>query len=656
MKKSLIYLVAFATVFGLLPVVNLNFASAQGCDPDALKPVRYGQSGSAVKNAQACLIEAGYDIPAGATGYYGSQTRSAVQAFYEDWYGPWSGNSLGPRGVTELKNMLAAGGTQEETPEETPEGTGGTQGTGGTTQQPTQPNQLSQILMLMLPFLGVQLDATSSAQLMQALANNDLTTAMSIITQARGQQQQTGGGEEGFLTVEKDPTIGVVTLREGETGRVAGLRFRADSGAVTVKSIFLRWTGNAAPFRVISNLALKDSSGNVLYQTNASSFLQDSNLNYYLPISGLNINVPKNGQTSVFVEVTVVGTLPSGVNSLSLEVKSNDVRGVDGAGIDRFAPSSAISWSASLSAALAGNAYFVVSRNINSPVEGYVIGDVATQRTNPQNPPVVYKFDVTAKNDSFRVTQVSGSVSNTSTIAAVYLRYGNTVVDVQSPAANNGSFTFNVTPANIVINRDQTVTFDILADFVNGSTSTESQATVSLSSISGLNSLGDVKTTPVSLTSANMHFLLVGPEISVVRKSISATKDQSNSTTTISTVEFSINIKAVGGPLYVSTTGVATITVENRAGASSTASVGPSVVTQGETTVQPQSGWYVIPEGSTYTFKFTTGGQTFSGVSGVRAGLQSLRWGPSQSTQFTANFLGDNFNYWTNNGDYASVQ
>jgi hypothetical protein len=97
------------------------------------------------------------------------------------------------------------------------------------------------------------------------------------------------------------------------------LRFRADNGAVSVKSIFLRWIGSVAPYRVISALRVVDSQGNVLYQTNVgpNTFLQDSSLNYYLPITGLNINVPKNGYTSVFVEVTVVGTIPSMVNSLT---------------------------------------------------------------------------------------------------------------------------------------------------------------------------------------------------------------------------------------------------------------------------------------------------------------------------------------------------
>jgi DNA-binding NarL/FixJ family response regulator len=81
------------------------------------------------------LIEAGYDIPAGATGYYGSQTRNAVREFYADWYGAWSGNNLGPRGVAELKSRLAAAPSQPSQP---------SQPTTGVSQE-----QLQQVLTLL---------------------------------------------------------------------------------------------------------------------------------------------------------------------------------------------------------------------------------------------------------------------------------------------------------------------------------------------------------------------------------------------------------------------------------------------------------------------------------------------------------------------------
>jgi peptidoglycan hydrolase-like protein with peptidoglycan-binding domain len=108
-KNNIIKIILILTGLILFFIVSVNTLIAQTtdtCDPDALTEVSYGQESDAVKNVQLCLIAAGYDIPAGATGYYGEQTRQAVQRFYKDWYGNWSGYSFGPKGVEELKRRL----------------------------------------------------------------------------------------------------------------------------------------------------------------------------------------------------------------------------------------------------------------------------------------------------------------------------------------------------------------------------------------------------------------------------------------------------------------------------------------------------------------------------------------------------------------------
>ena len=101
-------LVGLVIGWSIFPFGQLNFARAQAtCDPDALRPVWYGLRNANVRNAQACLIELGYDIPAGPTGYYGPQTRAAVRAYYKDNLNmDWS-RSLGPKGIAKMKELLA---------------------------------------------------------------------------------------------------------------------------------------------------------------------------------------------------------------------------------------------------------------------------------------------------------------------------------------------------------------------------------------------------------------------------------------------------------------------------------------------------------------------------------------------------------------------
>ena len=640
MKKPLVYFVAFATLFYLLSPVGL--LRAQTCDPDALSAVknpqsvlRFGARNSAVKNLQACLIEAGYNIPAGATGYYGAQTRKAVKEFYKEWYGAWHGNWVGPQGVKQLVALVR--GVQEQPT---------------TVEQPTTPTT---------PTTGVSPDVL--AQVLQKIQAGDVQGALSLLLSALGgaqapttAEQPTGtttaeqptAVEEGFLTVDKDPTVAAVTLREGESGKVVGLRFRADNGAVNIKSIFLRWTGSTAPHRVISALKVVDSQGNVLYQTNVgpNTFLQDSSLNYYLPISGLNVVVPKNGYASVFVEVTIVGTLPAGVNSLSFKVGQNDVRGRDGAGIDRFGPSSELTWSATLSQTLAGQARFVGALNPNTPKQQYVFGEPVDGRAEKVK---VLSFDLTAKNDNLRVTQITGFVTqNATTVQAVYLAQGNNVLDVRTPAAS-GAFTFDVTPANFIINKDQTVTFDVLVDFVAPSTPGVATFTVSVATTSGVNSLGDNVSSATQVTSEMMRAVRVGPQFAVVQKTIDPIKDTGNNTTTVSNVVFRVNVKAVGGTLYVPASNTATITIETAGGSSQTAVVSPNAVRVGSTNVSAVGGYYVVPEGSTYEFEFRTSGQTFTGVQSVRARLSSFAFDNDTSAPVmdTSSFLHDLPEFWT---------
>ncbi len=71
---------------------------------ESMTGAQYGASGASVRALQECLIGLGYSIPAGATGYYGAQTRAAVRAFYTDTVSmpEWHGNSVGPVGRSAL--------------------------------------------------------------------------------------------------------------------------------------------------------------------------------------------------------------------------------------------------------------------------------------------------------------------------------------------------------------------------------------------------------------------------------------------------------------------------------------------------------------------------------------------------------------------------
>lgn len=78
------------------------------CDVSKLSYAQFGEKGDKVKAAQTCLIQLGYNIPYGATGYFGKQTSAAVKQFYSDILNmDWS-STFGPKGITALKKVVAS--------------------------------------------------------------------------------------------------------------------------------------------------------------------------------------------------------------------------------------------------------------------------------------------------------------------------------------------------------------------------------------------------------------------------------------------------------------------------------------------------------------------------------------------------------------------
>lgn len=108
MKKIIIILFLLVGLFiSQIALGQSSFSQSFECKSDKLVSVKYGQSGEAVRNFQSCLIQFGFNIPAGATGYYGKQTLQAISNFYKAWYGKWHGSWTGPAGIKKLKTLLS---------------------------------------------------------------------------------------------------------------------------------------------------------------------------------------------------------------------------------------------------------------------------------------------------------------------------------------------------------------------------------------------------------------------------------------------------------------------------------------------------------------------------------------------------------------------
>ncbi|TSC77456.1 MAG: Secreted protein containing C-terminal beta-propeller domain distantly related to WD-40 repeat, partial [Parcubacteria group bacterium Gr01-1014_29] len=106
-KVALVVVFAVSALVGM--VVPTSSTMAATCNPAALTRVRLGQRSTAVVNFQTCLIQMGYAIPAGPTGYYGTQTRAAVVKFYQGTMSiQHDGYYIGPQGIGLLKQRAGA--------------------------------------------------------------------------------------------------------------------------------------------------------------------------------------------------------------------------------------------------------------------------------------------------------------------------------------------------------------------------------------------------------------------------------------------------------------------------------------------------------------------------------------------------------------------
>jgi len=637
-KKAIVGLVLTSLLtFSVVPYFNV---SAQSCNPDALVPVSYGQRGSAVRNAQACLIEAGYDIPAGATGYYGAQTRNAVREFYADWYGAWSGNNLGPRGVAELRSRLAA-----ETTTGTTAGT-----TGGTTNQQDQTAALVAAVLAALQQMGIIPSATS--------------------TQTSTQQQTAA---EGVLTVERnsDPVSGI-NLREGETQNVLGLRLRATQGDVTVQRIRINWpTGMDAPHRVLSRVELVDQGGNVLWSANVTSnegqpFYRETNGDYYLLITGLNLNVPKDTVKVVYLRATAVSTYPSSAanQTFTLTVPLGGVRAVTAGGaVNLFEPQSGspVQNNFLTQTTLAGSAALSVVRTSDTPQERNVVanelvsgtGTAAVMRLTQDVP--LLKIRLTAQNDTLRLREVVA----TFTASGFYTGGGPTQFYLQIDGRKVGNVTVNAPtttisdlfPENISVPAGSSKEAILGVSRVEGVDYDGANLTVSVVRINAENSIGSVVPFSGSVTSEPVHFFAVAPTFAFQNAQVTAARDQNLSTTTLSftgkiVVSVPSNVHA-GGQVRISSTTPFALQWELSTGATSSVVYTIASVRDANNNVVSQSGgYYVLNAGDTYSFELTAQIQ-LSGAPQGRVRVNYIKWTPGTggnwSTEATSTYVSRDF-------------
>jgi peptidoglycan hydrolase-like protein with peptidoglycan-binding domain len=576
-----------------------------------------GSTGSQVTALQTWLIAKGYSIPAGATGYFGTQTKAALAAYQAASGITPAAGYFGP--ITRAK-VNASGTTTTTTTTTT---TGGTTTTGTTTGSTTL-----------------------------------------------------SGGEG---TVNNFQTIGSsnVTLGSGATQQVYGFQFQAGGSDLQVSRIYydlanIGTNGTTRPWNVFNTATLTDASGNTvatLDASNQNNYSEDgtySNGNqiYRLDFENLNTIVKENATQAYYLTLSTQSAYATGNVSTNtvfeVGLAPQGLRATDAMGIQEYSTANSsfsnvtlnntTSGTVTLSAGSDNPQTTTLMANQNNSTSNVVLNTFTLQNQGTSNVEL-YTLPVNLYTaSSSNGTNTLGQSSNLVQSLALY--QGTTLLDTESPSStfqSGGVLTFK--NLNFTIPTGTTDEFRVVATIqpVGGSNPAPSGAAATVSvNASGAgtgidieNPGGAIITPTGSAIGYPIAFAINGLTVASSPTTASATAVLSNGTGSqqTGTFTFVFNVTSFGQTIYVSATSSAySLTViDNSTGvaASSTQTISSALTT---TATRSPMGNYQINSGQTATFTVTA---TLAGGAGhyYHAILNSLNYGTTDASPAVTSVL-----------------
>jgi hypothetical protein len=471
-----------------------------------------GSKGADVTALQNMLIGKGHAIAAGATGYFGAQTKAAVSAWQAANGITPSVGYFGPKSRTAAN---AAGGTTSTTPT-----TPGTTPAGVTTVGKEG-------------IMTVTLGATPVPS--NIYAGDKGVGILGVQVQAQ----------------QSDLDIQRVTLYLGTDNRIYNkiyqtLYVKDPSGAV------------------------------VATQPLNSTTVTKSGLVYSVTITGFHMVIPAGTTKTFSIAADLYSTIDStntDGDTFTVAVANNGVRAVDGAGIDLYGPTDTatpaiVTRTATPAASLVDAASLQLSTDSATPVTGAVVATGGSS-SNQQDLFPILTFDLFAQKDNIQVTDVAMTFAKTgstplvtATTTTAYLYDGSTLLGSASvTSASTGIATIsNIT--GLWINKDSTKVLTVKTDLRNAST-TAAVLSVSIANtqVTALNTQGSIITPSGSAQSNSFTVRNKGPLLTLVGTPTivkSATGISNNTSTSTVTATFNFQIQALGSDLYFGTQAAST--------------------------------------------------------------------------------------------------
>ncbi|MDB5244795.1 MAG: hypothetical protein JWN18_665 [Parcubacteria group bacterium] len=629
-----------------------------------------GSSGMAVTCLQQGLIAAGYSIPAGATGYFGAQTRAAVSA--------WQA----ARGIMPTAGYFGA----------ISRAAWGMGGSTTTTTTSTVPGCVAGAMFSSTTGAACTTTSTVPGCTAGAMFSSTTGAACSSTTTTTTTSGPLAGTDGSISDVSKLGSFNNEDVAEGNSGvKVLGADIEtSNDGDIELKSIKVSFdpTGNTGSDNLDDYLDTVDVwlGSTKIGSADVAGFSQDSNNLYTKTITLNNAVIRADQVAKLYVSVDAVNNIDSSdISGDSWTVDIENIRFVDGSGVtttddstgDINAMNVGISF---VDFSTSANTELKLSVSSDSPKAGIVVIDDTSNTDNVSLLKGKMKLDGTSdvNLDEFPVTftTVGGNGLSAVTGSVTLKLDGQTYTESVSTTTLVASITFD--NLNFDINAGDTVDFEVLADINDIDAGNLDEGDTLLASVTSSNrdsmNVENAQNNQVSdsdktgtVTGEAQEFRTNGISLTYVSSSQSATAGNSASDD-LGTFTIKFKVTAIGDTAYVSsladatlsgvTTGKTSVHVD-RAG---TATVGGTSVTisnngtGSDSTTLNAAGLWTISEGSSQTFTVTTTVQlpTAGSAGQFRAVLGGVSWDTdsadatpdntytSNLTQFMTDYLGLN--------------
>ena len=270
-------------------------------------------------------------------------------------------------------------------------------------------------------------------------------------------------GAEGSMvaTIAGTPASGVEVFIGQTDVAVAAVNVKATGSDILVNRFDASFA--VRPWLYISGLTVTDgTTSKSISVTQANTTEVTVGSSYLVRVEGLNILIPKDTTKTLTVKVDGVSALPSGTTtdqSITLTIAANSLRGVDGAGIQQYAPTGPLT--RTFTVKVGDAAALELSASADNPkARNAIVSESGI--TNVE----IFRVNVKAKNNSayLRTVEllVTGSDTPSSgTISAIYLYDGDTLLASTSSIAAATSVFSDV---NLTIPKDGTKSLVVKAD------------------------------------------------------------------------------------------------------------------------------------------------------------------------------------------------